>query len=119
MLLDGEADARLEVGRNKESRKPAIDSLPLHVLNDAAAFLLPLPLLRFAALGLRCRIPLASPCFLLGAILGTRLFGFLLAQTLALIRLGFRCAVQFGMGVFDFPQLQPNPLSGEPLLQLA
>src|SRR5205814_1955063 len=60
--------------------------------------LLPLPRFGFAALGLSCRFLLASPCFFLGAFLGPRLFYFLFAETLPLIRLGFRRAVQLGMG---------------------
>ena len=47
--LNGETYARLEVGRHAESGKPAIDSLPLHLLNHAAAFLLLLALFGFAA----------------------------------------------------------------------
>ena len=70
------------------------------------------------AFGSPSRFRRFPPCFVLRAFVGAGPFGFLFAQPSSLVRLGFRLAVQFGVRVFDFAQLQAHSFGGETLLQL-
>src|SRR5258708_23925269 len=90
----------------------------LNALDELSAVSCPLARHRVAVLTLPA-VVLRQPLGVLAIPFGHALrHGFLFRLLLPLAFLGFRAAVQFGMGILNFAQLKANPLSRETLSKL-